>query len=123
MKHWVSVAAINLAVAMALGAFGTHSLRDHLSEKAMRQYQTGSQYHFTIGLILLVIALHLNSNSDHHRLKWMPPALLAGCLVFSGSLYALATTGTTWWGAVTPIGGIITIGSLVGFAIQHSKSS
>ncbi len=118
MTKWVAVAMLNLALAMGLGAFGTHSLREHLSEKAMRQFQTGSQYHFYLGLTLLVIALAIHQGALPKTGAWMPATLLAGGWMFSGSLYALSTTGVGWWGAVTPIGGVLTIGTLLAVAFQ-----
>ena len=89
-----------------LGAFGAHGLKAKLSSEMMAVYQTGVQYHFyhAVGLILIgVIAFHLPSS---RLLKWSGWTMLAGIILFSGSLYILAIKKTLWLGIITPVGGI-----------------
>lgn len=104
---WTSVAAALLALAVILGAFGAHALRGQLDEYLMGVYEKAVFYHFVHALGLLVVSLL-------PRIAVISPAkantvamlLLAGILLFSGSLYALALTGARILGAVTPLGGV-----------------
>jgi uncharacterized membrane protein YgdD (TMEM256/DUF423 family) len=86
-----------------LGAFGAHALRGRISPEMLEVYKTGVSYQLWHALGLLGIALLVD------RLRW-PRATLAlfivGVVVFSGTLYLLAITGTRWLGAITPLGGL-----------------
>jgi uncharacterized membrane protein YgdD (TMEM256/DUF423 family) len=89
---------------VALGAFGAHALKTHLSEQALGWWATGVQYHLVHAAVLLAIALSPLSG----RLKTIAVWTLAlGTTVFSGSLYTMALTGITALGAITPIGGLL----------------
>lgn len=104
-KLFVSLGSINALIAVMLGAFGAHALKNRLSPEMMDIFQTGVQYHFyhALGLLAVgVIAYHL---PDSGWLKWAGWLMLAGIIIFSGSLYILSTTGIKWLGAITPIGG------------------
>lgn len=97
--------AFNNALAVILGAFGAHALKARLSEQMLNVYQTGIQYHFyhALGLVLIgLLALQLPVSG---WLKWSAYLMLAGIVLFSGSLYALALSNIRWLGAVTPLGG------------------
>jgi uncharacterized membrane protein YgdD (TMEM256/DUF423 family) len=100
------LASLLLFVAVAAGAFGAHALRTKLAPDLMTVYQTAVQYHFWHALGLLAIALLLMQRPDSAALVAAAWLMLAGLLVFSGSLYALALTGVRTWGAVTPVGGL-----------------
>ncbi|MBS1723295.1 MAG: DUF423 domain-containing protein [Armatimonadetes bacterium] len=103
---WAGIALLSLAVSLALGAFGTHSLRGLLSEDMLATFKTGVQYQQLISVGLLACSL-LEKRIAKPSL---PMALLAwGMVLFSGSLYALALTGHRNWGAVTPLGGALMI--------------
>jgi len=98
--------SINAMLAVILGAFGAHGLKGRLSEDLLAIYQTGVQYHFyhSLGLLLIgVIAWQLPGSV---WLKWSAWIMLAGIILFSGSLYLLALTNVRWLGMITPIGGI-----------------
>lgn len=109
MRHRLLVAAaVSGAVAVALGAFGAHALDARLDGRAGEAWATASQYHFVHTLALLALA-GLPARVGG-RLPAAAGALwLAGIVVFSGSLYALALTGLDWLGAVTPLGGVALI--------------
>jgi len=97
--------SINALIAVMLGAFGAHGLRERLSTEMMEIFQTAVQYHFyhALGLLAVgVIALHLPESGWLKASGW---TMLAGIVVFSGSLYILSVTGIKWLGAITPIGG------------------
>ena len=105
-KFCLLVAALALAAAVALGAFGAHALKDHLSAEMLPIYQTAVQYHFWHALGLLGVGVLMTRSPDGPALAGIAWLLISGLLLFSGSLYLLALTGATWLGAVTPLGGI-----------------
>ena len=104
-KIFLLLGSINAMLAVLLGAFAAHGLRDRLSDQLLSSFQTGVQYHFyhALGLIAVgLIAMHISTNGI--RLSgWL---MFAGILLFSGSLYALALTGIRQLGMITPLGGI-----------------
>lgn len=105
----LGIGAILALLGVAAGAFGAHALRDHLSPDSMAVYQTGVQYHLLHALAMVVVAS--SSVRNGRRTGWL---FLAGILIFSGSLYALAISSLRWLGAITPIGGVC---FLVGWAL------
>ncbi len=113
--------SILMALAVAFGAFGAHVVQEMLSPDRFEVYQTAVEYHFyhALGLILLGgISLHL---PDSAMLRWSGRMLLAGILIFSGSLYLLTLTDTGWFGAITPIGGLAFIAGWLLLAIAVFK--
>src|SRR5215510_4924518 len=93
-------AAVFLFVAVALGAFGAHALKAKLATDLMAVYQTAVQYHFwhALGLLAIgVLLLHRPESSALVAAAWL---LVAGLMLFCGSLYALAFTGARGLGAV-----------------------
>ena len=106
-KLFLVAAAISGFCAVALGAFGAHALKARLSGELMAVYQTAVQYHFYHCLALLAVGLLMLQAPQAGSLKWSGFGFLAGSLIFSGSLYLLAITGTRWLGAITPVGGLL----------------
>lgn len=104
-KWFVSLGAISGGLAVLLGAFGAHGLRARITPELMAVYQTGSAYHFYHSLGLVLIGLIATRLPDSVLLRWAGWLMLAGVLIFSGTLYLLALTGTGWLGAITPVGG------------------
>lgn len=108
-KTYLLIAAISGFLAVALGAFGAHGLRDKLSADLLAVYHIGVQYHFYHTLALLAVALLLalqSSSLSLSLLKWSGNLFAIGIVIFSGSLYVLAISGVRWLGAITPIGGV-----------------
>ena len=100
------LAAGNGFLAVALGAFGAHGLRDRLGAELMATYQIAVQYHFYHALALFGVAL-LSQQFPSAALPRVSGYLfLAGIALFSGSLYVLALGGVRWLGAVAPLGGL-----------------
>jgi uncharacterized membrane protein YgdD (TMEM256/DUF423 family) len=99
-------AATFLFIAVALGAFGAHALRSKLAPDLMAVYQTAVQYHFWHALGLLAVGLLLLQKPDSGALAAAAWLLVAGLVVFCGSLYLLALTGVRELGAVAPVGGV-----------------
>ena len=124
--NWSATGAVALALAVAAGAFGAHGLRGRLDESLMGIYERAVFYHFIHAIGLLVVplfaSLNLLSGSGAARVCAF---LLAGIVLFSGSLYALALSGVRLLGAVTPFGGIAFIVAWVLLAIElirHSRA-
>ena len=101
----IASAAALLALGVAAGAFAAHGLRGRLSGELLAVFQTAVQYHLVHGLGLLAIGVLRLHWPDSAALAWAGWLLLAGILLFSGSLYLLALTGSRWLGGVTPLGG------------------
>ena len=107
MLNWSAAGAILLALAVIIGAFGAHALQGRLDAYSKGIYETGVMYHFfhAMGLLVVSILPRMGALSPS-RAAWVCGLLLAGMLLFSGSLYALAISGVRLWGAVTPFGGL-----------------
>jgi uncharacterized membrane protein YgdD (TMEM256/DUF423 family) len=105
--NWIATGALLMAAAVGLGAFGAHGLRSRLDAYSMSVYEKAVFYHFVhaIGILLVALLARVNgiSMTGQARAAWL---LFAGILLFSGSLYGLAVTGTRALGAITPIGGL-----------------
>ena len=96
-----------MALGVTLGAFGAHALKERLDAYSMDVYQKAVFYHFIHALgILIVAALARVGALTESASSTVCSLLLAGIVLFSGSLYALALTGTRGLGAVTPFGGL-----------------
>src|SRR4051812_43571543 len=101
-----TITAFLLALAVVFGAFGAHGLRDILDPYSMTIYEKGVYYHFFHALGMLAIPLLVQAGLVAENAgKWAHRLLGIGILFFSGSLYILAISGQTLWGAVAPIGG------------------
>jgi uncharacterized membrane protein YgdD (TMEM256/DUF423 family) len=105
-KRFLLSAALAALLAVALGAFAAHGLRGRLDEHLMDVFQTGVRYHFFHALGLAVIAILAKQYPDSNTLCWAGWLMVAGMVVFSGSLYLLSLTGLTWLGMITPLGGL-----------------
>jgi uncharacterized membrane protein YgdD (TMEM256/DUF423 family) len=102
---WAKVASLLMFLAVALGAFGSHALRGKISDYYLEVYKTGVLYHMIHALGLFAVAW-LSTVVDSSKVHWAGVLMVAGIILFSGSLYALSTTGIRWLGAITPLGGI-----------------
>ena len=100
-------------LSVILGAFAAHGLKSKLSETLLNTFQTGVQYqmYHSLALILFVI---LYRQMPQSLLLYSAGFMLAGIVLFSGSLYMLALTQIKWFGPVTPFGGVCFI---VGWAL------
>jgi uncharacterized membrane protein YgdD (TMEM256/DUF423 family) len=111
---WFQVGAVWGFLAVAMGAFGAHGLKDRLNELGQAAtFQTAAHYHMSCALALLALGtLNLTGRSRVAATVagW---GLLIGSMIFSGSLYLLAVTNLNWLGAITPLGGLA---MLVGWA-------
>jgi uncharacterized membrane protein YgdD (TMEM256/DUF423 family) len=101
-RPWIRLAALSGLVAVAAGAFAAHGVTDAARRDMLR---TGAQYQMAHALgVLACMALF---GARTRRAIWAPALFLAGSLLFSGSLYALALGAPRLVGAVTPFGGLM----------------
>jgi uncharacterized membrane protein YgdD (TMEM256/DUF423 family) len=122
-RLFLALGCIAALLAVALGAFGAHGLKTRIGPEWMAVYKTGVEYHFyhALGLILVgLAALHLPESIWLERAGW---AMLAGMVLFSGSLYVLALTGIGALGAITPLGGLAFLAAWGMFATAAIKAS
>jgi len=105
IKFWLISAAISGFLSVALGALGAHSLKNILDEYGRSIYEKAVLYQMfhTIALFAVGVLQHLTKDTSFSIAGW---GFWIGILLFSGSLYGLATTGIKWLGVITPIGGI-----------------
>jgi uncharacterized membrane protein YgdD (TMEM256/DUF423 family) len=105
--NWSATGAILLALAVILGAFGAHGLQSRLDDYARGVYEKAVFYHFLHAMGILVVAVLARTGTFPEQAAdlvcW---CLLAGIVLFSGSLYALAVSGNRSLGMITPLGGL-----------------
>lgn len=117
MARWLlGLGAVSGMLAVVLGAFGAHALKARLSPDLLATYEIGVRYQMYHALALVLIGLLAQSRASPllHASGW---AMLAGTVVFSGTLYVLALTGERWLGAITPLGGLAFIAGWVMLAV------
>jgi len=101
----IAIAAAALALAVLLGAFGAHALRDRLTPASLAVYRTAVDYHFWHGLGLLGVGALMIAWPQSTRLAWVAGLMMVGVVLFCGGLYTLALGGPPWLGALAPVGG------------------
>jgi uncharacterized membrane protein YgdD (TMEM256/DUF423 family) len=95
------LAALMGLLAVALGAFGAHALKELLARhNAVAVWEKAVFYHFIHAFMLFVLAQRQPVRTG----PWV--SFFMGIVVFSGSLYLLAVTNARWLGMITPIGGV-----------------
>ena len=105
--NWTATAAILLAMAVMIGAFGAHGLRGRMDDYSMAVYERAVFYHFVHALGMLIVSLMPRIGVlTESRAGWIAGLLCAGIVLFSGSLYILAISGVRTLGAITPFGGL-----------------
>jgi uncharacterized membrane protein YgdD (TMEM256/DUF423 family) len=104
-KTFLAAGATAALLAVALGSFGAHALKSRLSPEMLAVWHTGTEYHAFHALGLLAVGIVAIQLPDSRLVRWSGWLMLAGIVLFSGSLYALALSGERWLGAATPVGG------------------
>jgi uncharacterized membrane protein YgdD (TMEM256/DUF423 family) len=100
-----------MAIAVGLGAFGAHALKSTLSVERLAVWETAVRYQVYVALGLQIA----------RRWSLGTRLLLAGSLIFSGSLYALCLSDQRWLGAITPLGGLGMISGWLALAWETRK--
>lgn len=95
-----------MALGVMFGAFGAHALKSRISAEMLEIFQTGVQYHLVHALGLIAVGILATHYPETRILRWSGWLMLAGIILFSGSLYVLSMSGVRWLGAVTPLGGV-----------------
>jgi uncharacterized membrane protein YgdD (TMEM256/DUF423 family) len=112
--HAARTAALLGLLAVALGAFGAHGLKDMLVHNGTTAiWEKAVFYHFIHAVMLFV----LPERKDFSAFAWW--SFLAGILFFSGSLYLLAVSNLRWLGAITPVGGVSFLAGWAALAVQN----
>jgi uncharacterized membrane protein YgdD (TMEM256/DUF423 family) len=103
-RFFAGLGAFSAFLAVAAGAFGAHALRARLSPDLLAVFESAARYQMYHALGLLAVAWMVTRWPGPWpvRAGWL---FVAGTVLFSGSLYALALTGMRWLGAITPLGG------------------
>jgi len=121
-KTFMVLGAVNGFLSVALGAFAAHGLRGQISAHMLTVFHTGVQYQMYHALALLFVGLWAERNPQLRYVNWSGGMLLLGIVLFSGSLYLLAITGTRSLGMITPFGGICFLSGWVVLAVGLLKS-
>lgn len=105
--NFITLGALNMLLAVTLGAFGAHGLKSRVGAEQLAWWHTGVQYHayHALGLIAIGLLL-LNSAPALVGARSAGWVLQAGIVIFCGSLYAMTLGAPRWFGAITPIGGL-----------------
>jgi uncharacterized membrane protein YgdD (TMEM256/DUF423 family) len=125
---WLRVGATWGFLAVAIGAFGAHGLKDRFrtigdqfgpltTERPEGIFQTATHYHAFCALAILAVGLLAANGRDGTAIQISGWAFLVGSLIFSGTLYVLAATGIKWLGAITPLGGVLMLIGWIAIAI------
>ena len=108
-RNWMTLAALSGFIAVGMGAFAAHGLRDARAQELIR---TGSAYGFMHTMATFACATFMQVGA--RRARFAPAFFLSGVVLFSGSLYGLALGAPRWVGIITPFGGLL---FLTGWAV------
>lgn len=112
--NWIFLGALLGAVSVIAGAFGAHALAARLEPRALELWETAARYLMYGALAMVLVGLFgRQSARGVDGAGW---CLLAGSLIFSGTVAVLALGGPRWLGAITPIGGTLLIAGFLIFA-------
>lgn len=120
-KTFFIIGALSAAIAVALGAFGAHGLRERLTPQLLEIFETGVRYEIYHAFAILFVAFAL-TRWQSNLLPFAGWAFVIGTILFSGSLYLLALTDTRWLGAITPLGGVAFIAGWILLAVAVWQS-
>jgi uncharacterized membrane protein YgdD (TMEM256/DUF423 family) len=115
---FIGLGALGAFISVAAGAFGAHALRQVMQADMLAIYHTAVDYQFfhSLGLIATGILQRISPRRYQVAASW---TMLAGIIIFSGSLYILSITGIRWLGMITPVGGICLLVAWLMLALSH----
>lgn len=124
-KKLLVLGAILGGLAVALGAFGAHGLKDLISAESIDVYETGVRYQMYHAFFLLFVGLAHSLDTKTKKILFY--LVLFGVLLFSGSIYGLATNSLSSFdfktiGFITPIGGLLLIFAWILLLIKFLKN-
>lgn len=111
-KKLISTGALFGMIAIILGAFGAHALKQVLSADQLITFETGVRYQMYHALFLIFIGLLPDLTEKTKKIIYY--LIISGVIFFSGSIYLLATNSMTSFdfkviGFITPVGGLLLI--------------
>jgi len=115
------LAALLMAAAVGAGAFGAHALRTRVDAAALATWSTAVQYHAWHALGLLAVGLYMQHAPDRAGVPLAGWLFVAGIVLFSGSLYALALGAPRAVGSITPLGGVAFLAGWIVLAWAASR--
>lgn len=124
MKIFILLGSLSALLGVALGAFGAHGLKGRVSPDLLAVWQTGVQYHLIHALGLLLVGILSRMMPESALLGYAGWSLLAGTLLFSGSLYVLVLSDVRAYGMITPLGGLAFLAGWLLLAVaawQHAS--
>jgi uncharacterized membrane protein YgdD (TMEM256/DUF423 family) len=115
-RTFLALGALSAAISVAAGAFGAHALGGRLAPQLLAVFETGARYQMfhALGLVAAAWAADRFPGAAAAWAGWL---FVAGTVLFSGSLYALALSGVRAFGAVTPFGGTAFIAGWLALAL------
>ncbi len=122
-RIFLGLGSLALALAVVMGAFGAHVLKQALTPEALAVYETAVHYHFYQALGLLAVGLLVLHLPAMVLLRWAGGLMTVGLILFCGSLYILSFSGVRWLGGITPVGGLAFIAAwlLVAVAVWRAR--
>jgi len=121
MNKYTKIGALLAMLSVAFGAFGAHILEEQLTADELDVYQTGVQYHMFHAVGILLVAMLIDRLASPKLAAWAANLMIAGVVLFSGSLYVLALSGVKELGAITPIGGVAFIAGWICLALSAGR--
>lgn len=127
-RSFITTAAVLLGLAVILGAFGAHGLKEIVSAQSLATYETGVRYHFYHGFALLATGI-LYERFNKKWLRFAGYCFIIGILLFSGSLYLLAVlmkpdvVGIEKIGLITPFGGLFFIAGWIFLSLSPWRTA
>ncbi|MEP7326708.1 MAG: DUF423 domain-containing protein [Gemmatimonadota bacterium] len=119
-RFFIRCGSISAFISVLAGAFGAHALRARISPDHLAAFETGARYQMYHALALLAVAW-LASRGNSPTTLWAGRLFIIGTVLFSGSLYLIALTGVTGFGAVTPFGGIALLAGWITLALAAKR--
>lgn len=124
-KNTVLIGICMIVIAIILGAFGAHGLKEHISAEKINSFEVGVRYQIYHGLGLLIIGL--SADKFKFSLKPIKILLILGTVIFSGSIYLLSIQeminfSVKFLGPVTPLGGVLLIISWIIFLVKVTRT-
>jgi len=120
MKMWLFIAGINGALAVLAGAFAAHGLGPRLGPTYTAAFTTAAQYHLIHAVAMAVAALAARGAAKP-RAQSAALLFLAGCVLFSGSVYLLVLTGIRAFAYIPPLGGLAFVAAWILLALAALK--
>ncbi|GKU77822.1 DUF423 domain-containing protein [Paenibacillus sp. L3-i20] len=106
MQTFVMLGSILMVLAVAIGAFGAHALKSRIAPDKLKVYEVGVQYHIAHALGLILIGILASLYPEEQLIITAGWFLVAGIVLFSGSLYVLSVAKARFLGPITPLGGL-----------------